>query len=185
MAANPAAAQGLFDYFEARFRPNPEWQDYAVRDEQVLFPLRMQLLQTMAAVANIQHDRILRGLFNLIDATVRSNFHLRREAAEHFIAIKLNSLGVIDMPAPRPQYEIYVHAADMEGIHLRGGRVSRGGIRWSDRIDDFRTEILDLMQTQISKNALIIPTGARAVSSSSPARRARMPSWPGSRPIAA
>ncbi|WP_445371161.1 NAD-glutamate dehydrogenase domain-containing protein [Methylomonas sp. HW2-6] len=161
LAANPAAARGLFDYFEARFRPDPEWQDYAVRDEQVLFPLRMQLLQTMAAVANIQHDRILRGLFNLIDATVRSNFHLRREAAEHFIAIKLNSLGVIDMPAPRPQYEIYVHAADMEGIHLRGGRVSRGGIRWSDRIDDFRTEILDLMQTQISKNALIIPTGAK------------------------
>ncbi|ANE56427.1 NAD-glutamate dehydrogenase domain-containing protein [Methylomonas sp. DH-1] len=161
LAANPAAAQGLFNYFEARFRPNPEWQDYAVRDEQMLFPLRMQLLQTMAAVANIQHDRILRGLFNLIDATVRSNFHLRREAADHFIAIKLNSLGVIDMPAPRPQYEIYVHAADMEGIHLRGGRVSRGGIRWSDRIDDFRTEILDLMQTQISKNALIIPTGAK------------------------
>ncbi|MGZ8916141.1 MAG: NAD-glutamate dehydrogenase domain-containing protein, partial [Methylobacter sp.] len=66
-----------------------------------------------------------------------------------------------DMPAPKPQNEIYVHAVDMEGIHLRSGKISRGGIRWSDRPDDFRTEILGLMQTQISKNALIIPTGAK------------------------
>ncbi len=65
------------------------------------------------------------------------------------------------MPSPKPQNEIYVHAVDMEGIHLRGGKISRGGIRWSDRPDDFRTEILGLMQTQISKNALIIPTGAK------------------------
>jgi glutamate dehydrogenase len=97
----------------------------------------------------------------LIDATVRSNFHQRRSSHDYFVAFKINSLGVIDLPTPKPQCEIYVHAADMEGIHLRGGKISRGGIRWSDRLDDFRTEILDLMQTQISKNALIIPTGAK------------------------
>lgn len=158
---HPAVAKGLYDYFEARFRPNPAWQDSMLREELVLFPLRLQLLENMAQVANINDDRILRIIFNLIDATVRSNFHQRRLQDDYFIAIKINSLGVIDMPAPRPQYEIYVHGADMEGIHLRGGRISRGGIRWSDRIDDFRTEILDLMQTQISKNALIIPTGAK------------------------
>jgi len=158
---NPSVACGLFDYFEARFRPNPDWQDSMVREEQVLFPLRLQLLENIAAVSNINDDRILRVVFNLIDATVRSNFHQRSMQDDYFIAIKINSLGVIDMQPPKPQYEIYVHSVDMEGIHLRGGKVSRGGIRWSDRIDDFRTEILGLMQTQISKNALIIPTGSK------------------------
>ncbi len=161
LISNPQVARGLFDYFEARFRPDPAWQDSMVREEQVLFPLRLQLLENIAAVTNINDDKILRVIFNLIDATVRSNFHQRRTLDDYFIAIKINSLGVIDMQPPKPQYEIYVHSVDMEGIHLRGGKVSRGGIRWSDRLDDFRTEILDLMQTQISKNALIIPTGSK------------------------
>ena len=158
---NPQVALYLFNYFEARFRPNPDWDDPMLREEQSLFPLRLQLLESMASVANIIDDKILRTLFNLIDATMRCNFHLRRGLADYFVAFKINSLGVIDMPAPKPQNEIYVHAVDMEGIHLRGGKISRGGIRWSDRPDDFRTEILGLMQTQISKNALIIPTGAK------------------------
>ncbi len=158
---NPQVTLYLFNYFEARFRPNPGWEDPILREEQSLFPLRLQLLESMDSVANINDDKILRTLFNLIDATMRCNFHLRRDLEDYFVAFKINSLGVIDMPAPKPQNEIYVHAVDMEGIHLRGGKISRGGIRWSDRPDDFRTEILGLMQTQISKNALIIPTGAK------------------------
>jgi len=158
---NSRVALCLFNYFEARFRPNPEWDDPVLREEQALFPLRLQLLESMASVSDINDDRILRTLFNLIDATMRCNFHLRRSLNDYFVAFKINSLGIIDMPSPKPQNEIYVHAVDMEGIHLRGGKVSRGGIRWSDRHDDFRTEILGLMQTQISKNALIIPTGAK------------------------
>ncbi len=158
---NPQVALDLFRYFEARFRPNPDWDDPVLREEQALFPLRLKLLEDINSVSDINDDRILRTVFNLIDATVRSNYHKRRSLREYFIALKINSLGVIDMPPPKPQYEIYVHAVDMEGIHLRGGKISRGGIRWSDRIDDFRTEILDLMQTQINKNALIIPTGAK------------------------
>ena len=158
---NPRVALCLFKYFEARFRPNPEWDDPVLREEQALFPLRLQLLESMASVSDINDDRILRTLFNLIDATMRCNFHLRRSLDDYFVAFKINSLGVIDMPSPKPQNEIYVHAVDMEGLHLRGGKISRGGIRWSDRPDDFRTEILGLMQTQISKNALIIPTGAK------------------------
>ncbi|MFI3186783.1 MAG: NAD-glutamate dehydrogenase [Methylococcaceae bacterium] len=158
---NPPVAQGLFNYFEGRFRPNPDWDDPAVRDELVSFPLRMQLQDSIASVSDINDDRILRNLFNLIDATMRCNFHLRRDLADYFIAFKINNLGILDMPAPKPQNEIYVHAVDMEGIHLRSGKISRGGIRWSDRPDDFRIEILGLMQTQISKNALIIPTGAK------------------------
>ncbi|MGZ8183907.1 MAG: NAD-glutamate dehydrogenase domain-containing protein, partial [Methylobacter sp.] len=141
---NPQVALGLFNYFEARFRPNPEWDDPAIREEQASFPLRLQLLESIASVSDINDDRILRTLFNLIDATMRCNFHLRRgrSLADYFIAFKINSLGIIDMPAPKPQNEIYVHAVDMEGIHLRSGKISRGGIRWSDRPDDFRTEIL-------------------------------------------
>ncbi len=158
---NPDVSLCLFRYFEARFRPNSDWDDPVIREEQALFPLRLQLLDSMASVSDINDDRILRTFFNLIDATMRCNFHMRRSREDYFIAFKINSLGVIDMPVPKPQYEIYVHAVDMEGIHLRAGKVSRGGIRWSDRPDDFRTEILDLMQTQISKNALIIPTGAK------------------------
>jgi glutamate dehydrogenase len=158
---NPQAALCLYHYFEARFRPNPDWDDPMLREEQALFPLRLQILESIASVSDINDDRILRTVFNLIDATVRSNFHQRRFSEDYFIAFKINSLGVIELPTPKPQVEIYVHAIDMEGIHLRGGKISRGGIRWSDRHDDFRTEILDLMQTQISKNALIIPTGAK------------------------
>ncbi len=158
---NPQVALSLFNYFEVRFRPDPKWDDPVIREEQASFSLRLQLLEGIASVSDINDDRILRTLFNLIDATMRCNFHLRRDLADYFIAFKINSLGIIEMPAPKPQNEIYVHAVDMEGIHLRSGRISRGGIRWSDRPDDFRTEILGLMQTQISKNALIIPTGAK------------------------
>ena len=158
---NPEVTLNLFNYFEVRFRPSSEWEDSLVREEQALFPLRIKLLEQIETVVDINHDRILRTLFNLIDATVRSNFHVRRDLDDYFIAFKINSLGVIDMPVPRPQNEIYIHAVDMEGIHLRGGKISRGGIRWSDRIDDFRTEILGLMQTQMSKNVLIIPKGAK------------------------
>ncbi len=158
---NPLVALGLFNYFEARFKPDPAWDNPANREEQALSPIRLQLLENIAAVTDLNDDRILRTLFNLIDATVRSNFYVRRDLPDYFIAFKVNSLGVIDMPVPKPMYEIFVHAVDMQGIHLRAGKISRGGIRWSDRTDDFRTEILGLMQTQISKNALIIPTGAK------------------------
>jgi len=161
LTSNPEVALNLFNYFEARFRPESKWKDIQQREEYALFPLRIMLLEQIEAVADINHDRILRTLFNLIDATVRCNFYVRQGLADYFIAFKVNSLGVIEMPAPRPQNEIYIHAVDMEGIHLRGGKISRGGIRWSDRIDDFRTEILGLMQTQMSKNVLIIPKGAK------------------------
>ncbi|MBU2570201.1 MAG: NAD-glutamate dehydrogenase [Gammaproteobacteria bacterium] len=161
LLANSSTAFALFEYFEARFRPDPNLGEPMQREEQLLFPLRLKLLENLSGVTDINHDKILRTLFNLIDATMRCNFHVRQKRDDFFIAFKINSLGIIDMPPPKPQNEIYVHAVDMEGIHLRGGKISRGGIRWSDRPDDFRTEILDLMQTQMSKNALIIPKGAK------------------------
>ncbi|WP_081702892.1 NAD-glutamate dehydrogenase domain-containing protein [Desulfuromonas sp. TF] len=157
---NPQVALLLFRYFEARFRIEPEWQDPMRREEEALSPIRQELVTALETVADINEDNILRILFNLIDSTVRTNFFLRRNLPDYF-SFKISAIGIIDMPAPRPLYEIYVHSASMEGIHLRGGRVARGGIRWSDRPDDFRTEILGLMKTQMTKNALIVPVGSK------------------------
>jgi glutamate dehydrogenase len=152
---NPQATRLLYRYFEARFHPD------ARADEEAQSALRQDFVAVLTAVADSGEDHILRDLFNLIDATVRTNFYRRRADPDFFVAFKISSLGVIDMPAPKPLFEIYVHSAAMEGIHLRGARVARGGIRWSDRPDDFRVEILDLMQTQMIKNALIVPQGAK------------------------
>jgi len=158
---NPEVTRLLFRYFDARFRPAGAPLDVGRRQEELLEPLRMELSKALNGVADVNEDRILRTLFNLIDATLRTNFYRRQVEDERTLAIKIDSLGVIEMPAPRPTYEIYVHATDMEGIHLRGARVARGGIRWSDRRDDLRSEILDLQQTQMIKNSLIVPQGAK------------------------
>jgi glutamate dehydrogenase len=158
---NPKTALLLFHYFENRLKPDNRWIDLARREDEAMLPIRMELSSSLDEVGDSNEDRILRDLFNLIDATLRTNFYRRINQPDHFIALKINSLGVINMPAPRPLFEIYVHSALMEGIHLRGAKVARGGIRWSDRPDDFRSEILDLMQTQMIKNTLIVPQGAK------------------------
>ncbi len=157
---NPQVALLLYRYFEARFRPGDDEQE-PWRREETLSPLRMKLAETLEEVSDLNEDRILRTLFNLIDSTVRTNFFLRAERPDFFFSFKISAIGIIDMPAPRPLFETYVHSARMEGIHLRGGKVARGGIRWSDRPDDFRTEILGLMKTQMTKNALIVPVGSK------------------------
>jgi glutamate dehydrogenase len=156
---NHRAALLLFRYFEARFAGKAGPDELLEKEELALPPLRQELAGLLENVGDINEDRILRAFFNLIDATVRTNF-FTAAGHNHPFAFKISSLGVIDMPAPRPLYEISVHSAAMEGIHLRGGRIARGGIRWSDRID-FRSEILGLLKTQITKNALIVPTGAK------------------------
>jgi glutamate dehydrogenase len=161
LLASPGVAELLFRYFETRFRPDGRWADAARREEEFLSPLRMELAAALDRVADANEDRILRDLFNLIDSTLRTDFYREKPPAEHFIALKLASLGVFNSPTPRPLFEIYVHAKWMEGIHLRGAAVARGGLRWSDRHDDFRSEVLDLMQTQMIKNALIVPLGAK------------------------
>ena len=169
----------LLRYFEARFEPDGRWRDPLEREAEALAPIRQELVAALEKVSDVNDDRILRDLFNLIDATLRTNFYLRRDQTDPFIAIKIGSLGVINMPSPRPLAEIYVHSRTMEGVHLRGAKVARGGVRWSDRPDDFRTEILDLMQTQMVKNALIVPQGAKGgfivkTASSNPVERVRL-----------
>ena len=158
---NPDVARLLFRYFEGRFQPMDGADDLLEREEKLLMPVRMELIRALEKVSDVNEDSILRTFFNLMDSTVRSNYFLRHRRDDYFLSFKISAIGIIDMPAPRPLYETYVHSASMEGIHLRGGKVARGGIRWSDRPDDFRTEVLGLMKTQMTKNALIVPVGSK------------------------
>ena len=105
------------------------------------------------------NDTLAALVANLIEAAVRTNVYQRPERP--VFSIKIDSSRVEGLPSPRPMYEIFLHSRRLEGIHLRGGRVARGGIRWSDRHDDYRTEILGLMKAQMVKNAVIVPVGAK------------------------
>jgi len=121
--------------------------------------LRKQFDQALTAVRSIDDDRILRRLRALVEAILRTNAFSQR--SDEALAFKINSSLVPGLPRPVPWREIWVYSPRVEGIHLRGGPIARGGLRWSDRRDDFRTEILGLMKAQLVKNAVIVPTGAK------------------------
>ncbi|MEI6738316.1 MAG: NAD-glutamate dehydrogenase domain-containing protein, partial [Pseudomonadota bacterium] len=108
-------------------------------------------------VANADEDRILRRFLAVIQASLRTNFYQRKP----YLSIKLESAKVPELPEPRPLFEIFVYSPRFEGIHLRGGKVARGGLRWSDRPEDFRTEVLGLVKAQMVKNAVIVPVGSK------------------------
>ena len=114
-------------------------------------------------VALLDQDRIIRFIKTLVDATLRTNFYQRDTEGnpKSAVSFKMDSALVAYLPEPRPWREIWVYSPRVEGIHLRGGRIARGGIRWSDRAEDFRTEILGLMQAQMVKNSVIVPEGAK------------------------
>lgn len=150
----PSVAAALVGYFIARFDP----QDTG--DEAVA---RATCVAELGRVPRLRPDRALRTYLQLIDATLRTNFFQRDTAGRpsEAITIKLESAAVPQLPKPHPRVETWVHAPRVEGIHLRAGLVARGGLRWSERPDDFRTEVLALMMTQVKKNAIIVPTGAK------------------------
>ncbi|USI74128.1 NAD-glutamate dehydrogenase [Sphingomonas morindae] len=148
----PQVTAGLVDLFVALHDP-------AAGGDTAAAAARARIQDGLVAVAAIDDDRILRRLHGLVEAILRTNaFTAEGEAA---LAFKLDSARVPGLPAPVPYREIWVYSPRLEGIHLRGGPVARGGLRWSDRRDDFRTEILGLMKAQIVKNAVIVPTGAK------------------------
>ena len=149
LAAHPDAARILVDLFHMRFQPDA--QD---RDETKLDAAWRTLLD---GIANPDEDRILSRLRTVLDAMLRTNWY----QSKGYLSFKLDSAKAGDMPQPRPWREIFVHSPRMEGTHLRAGPVARGGIRWSDRREDFRTEILSLMKAQRLKNVIIVPTGAK------------------------
>ncbi|HEX6389492.1 MAG TPA: NAD-glutamate dehydrogenase domain-containing protein, partial [Solirubrobacteraceae bacterium] len=151
IAANPHITEQLVRLFELRFDPSRP------RDADAETALRDEILEDLDAVASLDHDRILRNQLGLIEAIVRTNAYRPGRRA---LAFKVRSGDVPAMPQPAPLFEIYVHSAEVEGIHLRGGRIARGGIRWSDRMD-YRTEVFGLMRAQMTKNAVIVPDGAK------------------------
>ena len=147
-AAQPHIAAKLVRLFEALHGPGPEDDPDALRSE---------ILTDLDAVESLDQDRILRDQLTLVDATLRTNAFLPGRDA---LALKLRSADVPGIQTPKPYVEVYVHSVAMEGVHLRGGAIARGGLRWSDRLD-FRTEVYGLMRAQMTKNAVIVPTGAK------------------------
>ncbi|HEU4974773.1 MAG TPA: NAD-glutamate dehydrogenase domain-containing protein [Baekduia sp.] len=152
IAANPQITAKLMRLFELRFA-----LDERGGDAEAEAALASEIRADLDDVELLDHDRILRNQLGLVLATVRTNAYRPGHDA---LAFKVLSAQVPAMPQPAPMFEIYVHAADMEGIHLRGGRIARGGIRWSDRMD-YRTEVFGLMRAQMTKNAVIVPAGAK------------------------
>ena len=152
----PRSPARTVDLFKARFDPALGEAQSAGRRRR-LEAIEATIAEAMEGVATLDEDRILRRFLNAVRCSLRTNYWLDKE----WISFKVDSRAIDELPAPRPLVEIFVYSPRMEGIHLRGGRVARGGIRWSDRREDFRTEILGLMKTQIVKNAVIVPTGSK------------------------
>ncbi len=154
LAAHPHIAGLLVALFEARFAPETTFSDEAVASD---------LAAALAKVSNVDDDRILSGFRTAIDATMRTNAW--QTAADgkpkSYLSFKISSKLIPFLPKPVPLYEIFVYSPRMEGIHLRGSRVSRGGLRWSDRMEDFRTEGLALVKAQMVKNVVGVPLGAK------------------------
>ena len=152
-------AAALVALFEVRFDPA---LDTAARDTRH-DELAVQITTMIDEVAGLDADRILRGLLILIRATLRTNHYVRDASGESrpYLALKLNPKAVPELPEPRPAFEIFVCSPRVEGVHLRFGPIARGGLRWSDRREDFRTEVLGLVKAQAVKNAVIVPVGAK------------------------
>ena len=148
LSNNPRLARLIVDLFLTLFDPAGT-KDADKRAERI----RRKLSEGLDAVESADEDRILRRFLNVVESTVRTNFFQRTAdgAPKPYLSIKLDSRRVDELPLPRPMFEVFVYSPRVEAIHLRGGLVARGGIRWSDRREDFRTEILGLMKAQTVK----------------------------------
>ncbi len=154
----PAIARELVDLFKLRF--DPERQDGA---QTIVTVLTQRIEDLLSEVLSLDEDKIFRRYYEAIMATLRTNFFVKDAEGnfKEYISVKLDPHAMAEMPLPRPMVEIFVYSPSFEGIHLRSGKVARGGIRWSDRREDFRTEVLGLMKAQRVKNSVIVPTGAK------------------------
>ncbi|WFB09174.1 NAD-glutamate dehydrogenase [Streptomyces sp. LX-29] len=148
----------LVSLFEARMSPERQRAGVELTDA-----LLEELEAALDQVASLDEDRILRSFLTVIKATLRTNhFQTDSDGKPHsYLSMKLDPQAMPDLPAPRPAYEIWVYSPQVEGVHLRFGKVARGGLRWSDRREDFRTEILGLVKAQMVKNTVIVPVGAK------------------------
>ncbi|MDE0792965.1 MAG: NAD-glutamate dehydrogenase [SAR324 cluster bacterium] len=158
---HPQSSRLLFETFACRFSLDPSFGNLTYRKEVLLPQKNQEFFESLEKVQQVIDDEVLRRLFELIENTLRTNFYLPKDSEETGISVKLDSRKIEQMPVPVPFREIYVHDVGMEGLHLRFGPVARGGLRWSDRPDDFRTEILGLVKTQQTKNVVIVPVGSK------------------------
>jgi glutamate dehydrogenase len=151
----------LLSFFEARF--NPEQAKSKNKAEAVQQKLELEFNAALDNVANLSEDKVLRMFLDLIKATLRTNFYQPDAAGmpKSYFSFKFKPSLIPDMPLPMPMFEIFVYSPKVEGVHLRGGKVARGGLRWSDRFEDYRTEVLGLVKAQQVKNAVIVPVGAK------------------------
>ncbi|MFJ3977682.1 NAD-glutamate dehydrogenase [Streptomyces sp. NPDC090021] len=148
----------LVSLFEARMSPVRQ-----AAGSELVDAMLEELDGALDQVASLDEDRILRAFLTLIKATLRTNFfQLDAQGEQHaYVSMKFDPQAIPDLPAPRPAFEIWVYSPRVEGVHLRFGKVARGGLRWSDRREDFRTEILGLVKAQMVKNTVIVPVGAK------------------------
>lgn len=148
----------LVQLFNIRFDP-----DFKDDREKASAKVMVEIDSILSKVSNLSDDRVVRGLAELINATKRTNYYQKDTKGNYkdYISFKFISSEISWLPKPRPYAEIFVYSTRVEGVHLRGGKVARGGLRWSDRLEDFRTEVLGLMKAQMTKNSVIIPVGSK------------------------
>ncbi len=158
---HPGVARLILDLFRIKFDPAIA-VDFKARETQAAAVME-EIVAALQAVDSLDHDRVLRRLALLVGAVKRTNFYQLADDGrpKPYISFKVASRELDDLPAPKPYREIFVSAPHVEGVHLRFGPVARGGLRWSDRRDDFRTEVLGLVKAQQVKNAVIVPVGSK------------------------
>ena len=159
LAAHATVARALVEKFRMQFDPDVAKTTRSKRIKSA----RKSIHQGLELARTLDEDRILRAFSGAVEATLRTNYYQTDSDGQSkpSISIKFDPSQLSEMPLPRPKYEIFVYSPEVEGVHLRGGDVARGGLRWSDRREDFRTEILGLMKAQVVKNTVIVPTGAK------------------------
>ena len=168
LVSNPSIAADLVALFETRFDPDLYAGQADGARSAAAERLADGVIEALDEVSSLDHDRIIRAFLGVIRAGLRTNFFQESDApgpgghaVKPYVSLKLDPSMVPDLPAPRPAFEIWVYSPRVEGVHLRFGPVARGGLRWSDRREDFRTEILGLVKAQMVKNAVIVPTGSK------------------------
>ncbi|WP_323742608.1 NAD-glutamate dehydrogenase [Nocardioides islandensis] len=164
LRGNTDIARLLWQLFEARFDPGKNGLDANAEARTArVDELEERIKRALDDVASLDHDRILRSYLTHIKATLRTNYFQSdgRGGLHQYMSFKMEPSAIPDLPEPRPRFEIFVYSPRVEGVHLRFGAVARGGLRWSDRRDDFRTEVLGLVKAQMVKNTVIVPVGAK------------------------